>query len=186
MGLKNTSQQYGAVAQLFHWTILALIICQFYLADKAEDLSMLKKIGVLATHKSVGMTVFALAVLRLLWRFANPVPALPTGTPAWQRMGAHVSHWGLYALILVTPLVGWMMSSARNYSVSYFGWFTLPNLVGPDKALYELLHVTHEWLANAIFALAVLHAAAALKHHFIDRDNVLRRMLPVRLKADRP
>jgi cytochrome b561 len=92
--------------------------------------------------------------------------------------------WALYALIIVTPLFGWMMSSARNFPVSYFGLFTLPDFVQPDRARYELFRDVHALLANTIFFVAVLHALAALKHHFFDRDNVLRRMLPVRLKPD--
>lgn len=184
--LKNTTQKYGSVAQLFHWVIVGLIIYQFYLANKAEDLSPLQKIGVLAQHKSIGMTIFALAVLRLAWRLANPVPAVPADMPNWQRLGAHFSHGALYVLIMVTPLFGWMMSSARNFPVSWFGVFTFPNLVKPDKASYEFFLTAHHWLAYAIFAVAVLHALAAFKHHFIDRDNVLRRMLPVKLKPGRP
>lgn len=187
MQLKNTEQQYGGIAQLFHWAVVGLIITQFVLASKAHDLPLgSAKIATLAQHKSVGMTIFALALLRLLWRLINPVPAMPATTARWQRVAAHVSHGALYALIMITPLFGWMMSSARNFPVSWFGLFTLPNLVQPDKARYEFLHEAHEVLAYTLFCIAVLHVAAALKHHFFDRDNVLRRMLPVRLKSDRP
>lgn len=186
MQFKNTEQQYGGVAQLLHWAVVALIITQFVLANKAEKLPLgLAKIAVLAQHKSVGMTVLGLALLRLVWRFLNPVPPMPAGTPSWQRVAAHISHGALYALILITPLFGWMMSSARNFPVSYFGLFTLPDLVQPDKERYEFFRDAHAVLANSIFFIAVLHAVAALKHHFLDRDNVLRRMLPVRLKPDR-
>ena len=185
MQITNTEQRYGAVAQLFHWVIVALIITQFVLAIKGGDLPLgPAKIAVLAQHKSVGMTIFMLAMLRLLWRLVNPVPALPATTPRWQRVGAHLSHWALYTLILITPLFGWMMSSARNFSVSWFGLFTFPDLIQPDRPTYDLFHEIHEILAIAILCIAVLHAAAALKHHFFDRDNVLRRMLPVRLKPD--
>jgi len=128
------------------------------------------------------MTIFALAVLRLLWRLINPVPAIPSTSPRWQQIGAHISHVALYGLILITPLLGWIMSSARNFSVSWFGLFTLPDLVQPNRARYDLFHEAHEILAWTLLAIAVLHAAAALKHHFFDRDNVLRRMLPLRLK----
>jgi cytochrome b561 len=187
MRLKNSEQQYGGIAQLFHWTVVVLIITQFVLASKADDLPLgSAKIATLAQHKSVGMTIFALALLRLLWRLVNPVPAMPVTTPRWQRVAAHISHGALYALIMITPLFGWMMSSARNFPVSWFGLFTLPNLVKPDRARYDFFHATHEVLAYTLFCIAVLHAAAALKHHFFDRDNVLRRMLPVRLKSDRP
>ncbi len=184
MQLTNNTTRYGAVAQLFHWAIVALIVIQFVLANKAADLPLgPAKIATLATHKSFGMTIFGLAILRLIWRWFNPVPRIPSG-PRWQQRAAHVSHWLLYALILVTPLVGWLMSSARNFPVSWFGLVTLPDFVAPNKAAYDFFHSTHEALAITLLCVALVHAAAALKHHFIDRDNVLRRMLPVKLKPD--
>ncbi|MDY6947241.1 MAG: cytochrome b [Pseudomonadota bacterium] len=183
MQLKNDGSRYGVVAQLFHWTIVLLIIVQFILANRAGDLPLgSAKIAVLAQHKSFGITILALALLRLVWRWANPVPAEPLDIPRWQRIAARISHLALYALLLMTPLVGWLMSSARNFPVSWFGVVTLPDFIAPSKPAYEFLHETHELLAQTIFWLALLHAAAALKHHFIDKDNVLRRMLPVKLK----
>ncbi|HVF18116.1 MAG TPA: cytochrome b [Steroidobacteraceae bacterium] len=185
MQLKNDALRYGLVAQLFHWAIVALIITQFFLANKAEGLALgPAKIATLATHKSIGMTVFGLAVLRLIWRWFNPVPSNPISSPRWQQLAAHASHWALYGLILVTPLIGWLMSSARNFPVSWFGLFTLPDFVQPDTARYEFFHSTHEVLATALFFIAIVHAAAALKHHVVIRDNVLRRMLPARLKPE--
>ena len=183
MHAKNSTSQYGAVAQAFHWIIVGLIVTQFILANKEGGLPLgPAKIATLATHKSVGMTIFGLAILRLIWRWMNPVPPMPAGTPGWQRIGAHASHWTLYGLLFIIPLVGWLMSSARNFSVSWFGLFTFPNLIAPDRARYEFLHEAHELLASVLFFVALVHIAAALKHHFIDRDNVLRRMLPVKLK----
>jgi cytochrome b561 len=185
MQFKNDASRYGAIAQLFHWGIVALIITQFFLANKADGLPLgPAKIATLATHKSVGMTIFGLAILRLIWRWFNPIPNVPASTPAWQRKAAHFSHWALYALILVTPLIGWLMSSARNFPVSWFGIVTLPDFVEPNKAAYEFFHDTHEVLASALFVIALVHAGAALKHHLFDRDNVLRRMLPIKLKPE--
>lgn len=181
MQLKNDSQRYGAVAQLFHWGIVALIITQFFLAYKAAGLSPIKKVPVLELHKSIGMTIFGLAILRLIWRWFNPVPSIPTG-PRWQQLAAHISHWALYALILITPVIGWLMSSARSFTVSWFRLITLPDLVEPSKPAYNFYHETHEILAFTLLVVALIHAAAALKHHFFDRDNVLRRMLPLKLK----
>jgi cytochrome b561 len=109
-------------------------------------------------------------------------PVNPPGMARWQRIASHISHGALYALLIVTPLLGWLMSSARNFPVSWFGLVTLPDLIAPNRPAYELLHDAHELMAGTMFWLALLHVAAALKHHFIDRDNVLRRMLPVRLK----
>lgn len=185
MQLKNDTNRYGILAQLFHWGIVGLIVTQFILASKAEDLPLGPKlIETLAIHKSFGMTIFGLAILRLIWRWFNPVPSIPPNSPRWQQLAAHLSHWMLYGLILVTPLAGWLMSSARSFSVSWFGLITLPDFVEPSTATYEFFHDTHEVLATTLFFVAILHAAAALKHHFIDRDNVLRRMLPIKLKPE--
>jgi cytochrome b561 len=180
MHLRNTLTRYGAVAQLFHWAIVALVITQFVLAERAEGLSPVAKIGILATHKSVGITILGLALLRLTWRLFYPVPPAPTSTPRWQQRAARVSHFLLYALLFITPVLGWLMSSARAFSVSWFGLVTLPDFIEPNKAAYETLHDAHEFMAKSLAVIAIVHAAAALKHHFFDRDNVLRRMLPVR------
>ena len=179
MHLKNTLNRYGAVAQLFHWAIVALIITQFVLALRAKGLSPVAKIGILATHKSIGITILGLALLRLAWRGFNPVPPLPPGAPRWQDRAAHVSHFLLYALLFITPLLGWLMSSARAFSVSWFGLVTLPDFIKPNKAAFESLHEAHEFMAYSLAVIAIVHAAAALKHHFLDRNDVLRRMLPV-------
>src|SRR5678815_2641882 len=104
MHLKNTLTRYGAVAQLFHWAIVALVITQFVLARRAEGLSPVAKIGVLATHKSVGITILGLALLRLTWRLFNPVPPLPAGTPRWQDRAEDMSQ----------PSTGVMKSSAYS------------------------------------------------------------------------
>ena len=111
MQLKNDESRYGVVAQLFHWTIVVLIIVQFILANRADDLPRgAAKIAVLARHKSFGITILGLALLRLVWRWLNPVPAEPMDTPRWQRIAARASHIGLYVLLLITPLAGWLMS----------------------------------------------------------------------------
>jgi cytochrome b561 len=183
MQIKNSNERYGLVAQLLHWSIVVLIITQVVLASQAEGApSLLEKAKILTTHKSTGMTIFILAILRLLWRLANPTPSPVAGAKAWQDRLASIMHWALYVLIFLTPLAGWTMSSARNFSVSYFGLFTWPNLVAPDQSLYETLKKMHFVLAATMISLAWLHAFAALKHHFFDKDNVLRRMLPVKLR----
>jgi cytochrome b561 len=185
MQLKNTAERYGLIAQLLHWSIVVLIVTQFVLAEQAEDAtSLLKKAQTLTLHKNIGMTIFMLAIVRLLWRWANTTPAPLPQIARWQQRIAEITHWALYALIMLTPLMGWLMSSAKSYSVSYFGWFTFPDLIAPDEGRYETLHTLHEVLAFSILNLALLHIAAALKHHFWDKDNVLRRMLPVKLRGD--
>jgi cytochrome b561 len=171
--------RYSAVAQAFHWIIAALIVTQFVLANLEGDLPIgAHKLALLARHKSVGMTILILAILRLLWRLKNPPPALPAGMTPLERFLARSTHIAFYVLLFAMPLTGWMMSSAKNYSVSWFGLFTWPNLIGKSEAAFDLLHSTHEILSDVLFAIALLHILAALKHHFWNKDNVLLRMLP--------
>jgi cytochrome b561 len=176
---KTTSVHYSALAQLLHWVIAALIVTQFVLARMAADLPLgARKLGLLARHKSVGMTILLLVILRLLWRLKNAPPALPPGMSRIEQLAARWTHLAFYVLLFAMPLTGWMMSSAKNYSVSWFGLFTWPNLIGKNEAAFDLLKTTHETLSDVLFAIAVLHILAALKHHFWNRDEVLVRMLP--------
>jgi len=180
MPTQSTPTRYSAVAQLFHWVIAALIVTQFALAWTADPLQLgARKLALLARHKSFGMTVLMLAVLRLLWRVKNQPPALPAGMTPFERVVARGTHIAFYILLFVQPLTGWMMSSAKNYSVSWFGLFTWPNLIGKDENAFNFLRATHDTLSYALFAIAVLHILAAFKHHFWNKDDVLVRMLPV-------
>ncbi len=178
--------RYGAVAQAFHWVIAALIIIQFTLANLAVDLPAgARKLELLARHKSFGMTVLMLAIMRLLWRLKNPPPALPSTMTPRERLLMRTTHTAFYVLLFAMPLTGWMMSSAKNYSVSWFGLFTWPNLIGKSQSAFKLLRATHEALSDVLMAAAVLHILAALKHHFWDKDDVLLRMLPFTKPARR-
>lgn len=179
MPVKNSLRRWGSVAQLLHWVIVALIAVQVTLAWIADDLPLgLKKLAMLARHKSVGITILGLAVLRLIWRRLNPTPALPPGLKPYERVLAHFTHGALYVLLFAMPLSGWMMSSARGFPVSWFGWVQLPDLVPKNRRLYDALVDTHEALALVLAAVVALHVAAALKHHYFLKDDVLRRMLP--------
>ncbi len=179
MRWRNDANGYGLIAQIFHWLIVALVITQFVLANRAEDLPLgAAKLATLAQHKSIGITILLLAILRLLWRLLGETPALPVTTAAWQRGAARVTHVLLYALLLIIPLFGWLMSSARNFPVSWFGWVTLPDLIAPDMQAFEFFEDAHEVAGQVLFIIALVHIGAALKHHFINRDDVLRRMLP--------
>jgi cytochrome b561 len=171
--------RYTTVAQIIHWAVAALIVLQFTLARMAKDLPLGgHKLELLARHKSVGMTVLMLAVLRLAWRLLKTIPPLPSSMSKLERLGAHVSHWVLYLLIFLMPLTGWLMSSAKNYSVSWFHQFTWPNLIAPNEQAFEVLRNVHDGLAKLLFVVALVHILAALKHHFWNKDDVLRRMLP--------
>jgi cytochrome b561 len=179
MGLRNTTARWGIVAQSLHWIVVALVITQIVLARIAHELPLgLEKLAFLARHKSVGITILGLAVIRLLWRWMNPTPALPDTLKPYERVLARVTHAGLYTLLFAMPITGWIMSSARNFPVSWFGLVQLPDFVAPNRALYDAMHETHETLALLLVLTALLHIAAALKHHFVLKDDVLRRMLP--------
>jgi cytochrome b561 len=187
MPLRNTSDRWGVLSQLFHWLIVALIVLQVTLASLADDLPPgVKKLGLLARHKSVGITILMLVILRLLWRSLNLTPLLPPTLKPYERLLARLTHAALYVLLFAMPLSGWMMSSARGFPVSWFGFFTLPDLVPRNKSLYAAFLTTHEVLAWVLAAVVTLHVAAALKHHFLLRDDVLRRMLPFTITGQRP
>jgi cytochrome b561 len=179
MIFRNTTRAWGSVSKTLHWVIVLMIINQWIIAERAEDLPRGPAlIEALWWHKSLGITVLFLAVIRLAWRWMNPVPSLQQETRPWERMAAKVSHVLLYALIFAVPLSGWMMSSARSFPVSWFGLFQLPDLVPSNSELYEWMRDVHGALFAALVTVALVHAAGALKHHFIDRNDVLRRMLP--------
>jgi cytochrome b561 len=179
MAIRNTTLRWGAVAQFFHWLIVALIIVQVTLASIADDLPLgMKKLAMLARHKSVGITILGLVALRLLWRWANPTPTLPSTLKPYERVLANITHVGLYILLFALPLSGWMMSSARGFPVSWFGFIQLPDLVPKNKALYDTFLTTHVSLVWTLYVIVALHVLAALKHHFMLKDDVLRRMLP--------
>jgi cytochrome b561 len=169
---------YTSTAIALHWIAGALILCGFALGVSLEDLPLSPQtLRLYGYHKWIGITVFLLAVTRLAWRVAHPPPA-PETMPAWQRRAAAAAHALLYLLMLVIPLSGWIYSSAAGVQVVYLGLVPLPDLVSKDKALANVLKAVHGTLNYALLALVTVHAGAALKHHWVDRDDVLRRMLP--------
>ena len=179
MRSRGSSGRYTAVAQAFHWIIAALIVTQFVLAIMADDLpNGMHKLALLARHKSFGMTILMLAIMRLLWRLKNHPPGLPAGMTSLEQKLSRATHAAFYVLLFAMPLTGWMMSSAKNYAVSWFGLFTWPDLLGANETAFDFLRSTHHILSDILFAITVLHILAALKHHFWNKDDVLLRMLP--------
>jgi cytochrome b561 len=175
----NVGRRYGITAQALHWIVAGLTVTQFVLARMAAHLPLgARKLALLAEHKSFGMTVFMLAVIRLAWRFKNPAPSLPTNMHRVERFLARATHVSFYVLLFAMPLSGWLMSSAKNYSVGWFGAFSWPNLIAPNEAAFNFFRTLHHLLSNILFAIASLHVLAALKHHLWNQDDVLVRMLP--------
>jgi cytochrome b561 len=180
--LRNSATRYGGLAQTLHWLVFLLMLGSFGLGLSMVDLEVSpQRIRMVGWHKSVGVTILALAFLRLAWRSASPPPVLPAAIPAWERAGAHASHWLLYFFMFAVPVSGWLMSSALGFATVYLGIARLPDLLTRDRELGETLKLVHFWLNKGLLAMIVLHAAAALKHHFWDKDDVLRRMLPALL-----
>ena len=179
MTIRNTSARWGAVSQLLHWLIVALIAIQATLGLTGRLLPLgVEKLAVLARHKSIGITILGLAVLRLLWRWLNPTPPLPSSMTPHERFLARFTHATLYVLLFTMPLTGWIMSSARGFPVSWFNLYQLPDLGPKSRALYDTMVTTHAALAIALALTVALHVAGALKHHFVLKDDTLRRMLP--------
>lgn len=171
--------RYTATAVALHWMAAALVIAAWGVGFTMTDLPLSpQKLKVYSWHKWIGVTVFLLAVARIAWRIGHRPPPLPAAMPAWQVRAAAASHALLYALMLAIPLSGWLFSSASGVPVVYLGLVQLPDLIGRDKALAALLKQAHYALNWTLLGLVCLHVAAALKHHFGDRDGVLRRMLP--------
>jgi len=179
MQWRNTSNSYGAVAKFLHWSIVILIIAQYVIAEAAGELpDGLDKFAMITRHKSLGMLVLALVLVRIGWKLANRGLPRPVSMPRVQRIAAAAGHGLLYLLLLAQPITGWMMSSAANYPVTFFGLFQFPALVGADHDLHEALEEVHEALFGAIVVIAVGHALAAALHHVWMKDDTLRRMLP--------
>jgi cytochrome b561 len=179
MQWRNTADSYGSIAKILHWTIVVLIIVQYFIAEAADELpDGLEKLSLISRHKSFGMLVLILAVMRIGWRLANRGSPAPVPMPRRQQVAAAAGHGLLYLLVLAQPITGWAMSSAANYPVTLFGWIQFPALVGASPDLHEVLEDLHKSLFWVLAAVAMLHAAAAVYHHLWMKDNALRRMLP--------
>jgi len=177
--LKNTNNEYGYLAILLHWIMALLIITMLILGLYMVSLPIgLEKLKLYGWHKALGVLILGLVIVRILWRFSNITPSLTPLLPLWEAIAARCTHWIFYLLMLTLPLSGWMMSSASGLPVSFFGLFVLPNIVSPNEAHRILFQEIHHWLGYTIIAFICLHIAAALKHHFIDKDDIMRRMLP--------
>lgn len=183
--MKNTDR-YTTFAIAMHWLVAALIFCTFPLGIYMHDLPLSPlKLQLISYHKWLGVTIFLLVLVRLTWRATHTPPALPDSMAVWKQRAAHGVHHLLYALMVFIPISGWLMSSAKGVPVVYLGLVQLPDLVGKDKALGNALQTLHVSLNYALLGLIILHLAAALKHHFVDRDATLSRMLPLLKKKSK-
>jgi cytochrome b561 len=175
-----TNSRYTRTAIALHWLLALALLGSFSVGLYMHELPISpQRLKLYNWHKWAGICILALSALRLLWRLTHRPPAdLPM--PAWQRRASHAAHGLLYVLFFAVPLAGWAYSSAAGFPIVVFGVLPLPDFVSPDKALAEAIKPLHATLAFVLAGVVVLHVAAALKHHFIDRDGLLDRMRPGR------
>jgi cytochrome b561 len=178
--IRNTTSNWGSVARAFHWilglTIIGMLAFGWWMnhIPTRPDRFFYRSI-----HADIGYLLLALMVLRLVWRWINPVPAMPADTPKWERIGARAGHFALYAVVFLVIMLGWAHSGARpqgDYG-SFFGLFHVPQFTSPDKATADAFEDRHIYAAYVLLALIVIHLGAAAWHHFIKRDGVATRMV---------
>lgn len=171
---------YTKPAIAMHWIIALLIFAAFGLGLYMTDIPGFTptKLKLFSYHKWIGITVLIFAVLRVLWRLTHPAPAPVPGMPKWQHAAAEAAHVSLYLLILAVPLTGYLLSVAAGVKVVYLGLWELPMPFDKSDALKDIFGMAHEWLNWTMAAIVVVHILAALKHHVVDRDGTLRRMVP--------
>ena len=176
MSLRNTTTRFGTIAKFLHWTIAVGLWAMFLFGNYISDL----KIGpdnfyLIPRHKAFGILMLALICIRILWRITNRPPT-PLPTSAREHLIARTTHATLYALMLATPLFGWIGASATGFSIPFFGLFNVPLLWGEDENIADLFFMFHGFAATTLIVLSLLHLGAALYRHFILRDDTLRRI----------
>jgi cytochrome b561 len=177
MQITNTTHRYGSVAIFLHWIMAILIVGLLVLGIVMTRIPIsLFKLKLYGWHKEYGVLVLMLVMLRIVWRIGNKNPSLAE-LPLWERLAARGVHWGFYFFMLALPLSGWLLTSAAGLPVSFFGLFLLPDLIAANEDKRMLLTEVHKWLAYGLIATFCGHVCAALKHHFINKDDIMRRML---------
>lgn len=176
MQITNTANRYGLVAKLLHWVMAILLIGLLALGIYMVPLPIsYQKLKLYGWHKEYGLLALGLVIARVIWRLLNAVPEL--SIPWWEKLAARIVHWAFYFFMFAMPLTGWLVTSAAGLPASFFGWFVLPNLIAPNQEWLVIFEGLHQWLGYGLIAVIVLHTSAALKHHFINKDNILKRML---------
>lgn len=175
----NTNQKYSGTSILLHWLIAALIIGAFVLGTIMTDMRISQtKLKYYSYHKWIGITVLALVAIRLINRLLSKPPAYAVAMPAWQLKAAEMMHWLLYLLMFAVPVSGYLYTCAAGYPVVYLGLFELPSLIAANPDIKDSLKQIHELLNYLMLASVILHVLAALKHQLIDKDHLLKRMMP--------
>ena len=179
--MKNTLGTYGSVGKFLHWivafVVTIMLIIGFTMGSQAEPL----KSQMYGYHEELGLTLMAILIFRLYWRLMNPQPEFPASLASWERIAARLTHYLLYIILGVMIASGWAKSTSSGYTPNFYGLFELPMPFVPVSTtvsdIAKQIHVTTVWI---LITLISLHILAALKHHFINKDDVLKRMLPSR------
>lgn len=181
--MKNN--QYTSTAITLHWLMALLLVSLFIVGVYMHELTLSPwKLKIYSWHKWAGVTAFLLVLIRLGWRISHRPPKLPLNMPKIMQLVAHIGHIMLYLLMIAIPLSGWLMSSAKGVQTVYFGVLPIPDLLTKNKELGELLRTVHMSMNFTLAALVIGHTGAAIKHHLIDKDDVLTRMLPKRFRRE--
>ena len=179
VSLTNTSNRYGLIAQLLHWAVVVGIVLQYVWAWRIDNTDSIRaQFSLVTTHKSIGMTILALVLLRMAWRAFNKPPPYPVSMKTWEINAANFTHALLYLLILLMPLTGWMYTSAAGYGAEFWGLVDIPDFVATGERLENFMHIAHETIAWLIPIVVAVHVFAALRHHFTLKDDVLKRIIP--------
>lgn len=173
--------RYTKTTMLLHWLMALLIIATFALGATMTEIQGITptKLKYYNWHKWLGVTVLALACVRLLWRISHSAPAYPDSMPKWMQMAAHGVHHLLYFLFFAVPLSGYFYSLAAGFPVVYLGIIPLPVLIEPNPELKVILQTVHNICTKVMFFVVLAHIGAAFKHHFIDKDGIFKRILPI-------
>lgn len=175
----NSEKAYGIIAQVLHWCVAALIFVQLPLGLYAANLPVsMARLKWLSYHKSLGMTILLLMMLRLCWRWIDAPPALPGTISSWERRAALSIHRALYVVPMLAMFAGWLYASAAGLSVNWFGWLLIPDLIAKNTELAPLFKQLHHGLVGLLVLVLIVHIGAAARHAFVLSDDVVQRMLP--------
>ena len=178
MQVRDTEKSYGGVSQILHWGMFALIISLFVIANLMKGTPIgPEKFQLYGLHKSLGLSLFIILLGRIFWRISNATPK-DAGAPAWENFAAHGLHIALYAVLLIMPISGMLMTFAGDHPVSWFGLIDMPNLIGKNEALETTAKFIHGTAAKVMMLMVAGHVGAALFHKFVRKDGIMQRMLP--------
>ncbi len=177
MGLRNTGTGFGLIARALHWAVAVGIFVLIYLGLQQSGMdSGPERTEIRAVHSSIALVVFVLMCLRLAWRFMSPPPGHPDGMPGWQKLSATLVHWAIYALVFGQLLAGIMTVGTTGRGLPFFGLVEIPLGMAQDREAHEFWEEIHEFAWQPLAVLLVIHVIAALYHHFVAKNDVLRRM----------